>query len=271
MKLAAIQFSPKEGDVDNNLKRIERLVDKIAGAQLIVLPEICDIGYDLNKIKLLAQPFPNQSTDKLSELSRLYDVIIVAGLAEKRDDGIYNTAVVFDRKGKMIAKYDKTHLCPIPPIYEPAVFKAGSKILVGNLPGVKLGLTICYDIRFPEVYRRLALDGAEIIVHPTAFPRMRIEQLEMCLRARAIENQLFLISANHCGFNGGIELGGRSMIVGPDGDIRAKASETKEEIITATIDLGDITRSRKERPVFTQRRPELYQPNNFRKRRKTCL
>ncbi|PJA19720.1 MAG: carbon-nitrogen hydrolase, partial [Deltaproteobacteria bacterium CG_4_10_14_0_2_um_filter_43_8] len=100
--------------------------------------------------------------------------------------------------------------------------------------------------------------GAQIVVHPAAFPRERIDQLEVCLRARAIENQFFAVMANNCGTIGGAEFGGRSMMVGPAGDIKAKASETEEAVITATLDLSEMDLLRKEKPVLSKKRPELY-------------
>lgn len=264
-KIAAIQLRPRAGDLAENLQRIRMHVDMAArnGAQWILLPEVCDIGYDLGRIPDLAQPFPNAGTEALSELAAKHHVVIIAGLAERRDDRIFNTAVAFDASGKVCAQYDKVHLCPIPPINEPAVFTAGDTIHAFDVAGpdgavVRIGLSICYDIRFPELYRKLADDGAQIIFHPTAFPASRIEQLEVCQRARAIENQFFVVSANGCGFVGDVTLGGRSMIVGPDGDVRTQASRTDEGAITAAIDLNDITVARDQRPVFTQRRPALY-------------
>lgn len=261
IRISSVQFHPTVGDIDGNLKKIALMVNRAAkaGSKLVVLPEICDIGYELKAIAGHARTFPNESTETLSDIARSNNVAIVAGLAEKKSEGLFNASVVFDATGKIVAKYYKTHLCPIPPLNEPTVFKYGPFISdVTDVAGLKLGLTICYDIRFPEVYRKLAVAGAQVIANPSAFPRMRVEQLEICVRARAIENQIFMVSSNFCGTVGGLELGGRSMVVDPNGGILAKANETDEEIVTADVDLDEIERSRKERPVFTQRRTELY-------------
>lgn len=258
--VSAIQYNPVVGDIAGNLGRMADLVGRAVnqGAELVVLPEICDIGYDLDRIKDLAEGLPNRSSGRFCEIARDNKIILVAGMAERRRGSIYNTAVVFGPGGDIISVYDKTHLCPIPPIDEPGIFKPGSKISVIEVAGIRIGITICYDIRFPEVYRKIALDGAQIILHPTAFPRVRIEQLEICCRTRALENQLFIISADHCGFAGKIEMGGRSMIVGPEGDIRASANETEETIVLEIIDLADIDYFRKNRPIIFRRRPEIY-------------
>lgn len=260
LNIACIQFNARAGDIAHNLSKIERLVNDVAahGAKIIVLPEICDIGYEMSEIKRLAEKFPNRSTDLFSKLAQKNKVVITTGLAEKRSDGIYNAAATFDSSGKMVAVYHKTHLCKIPPFDESAELKPGSKIFVKEIEGIRLGFSICYDIRFPEIYRKLADEGAQIVLHPTAFPRLRIDQFEVCARARTIENQFFFASANFCGKVGSVELGGRSMIVAPNGLILKKASETDEEIVTAEVDLSEVERQRREVPVYTCRRPEIY-------------
>ena len=260
MKIAAIQFNAVAGEISRNLAKIEGLVNDAAArvANLIVLPEICDIGYEMGQVVKLAEAFPNRTTDFLGELARKNNVIITAGLAEKKIDGIYNAAVTFDTSGNVAAAYHKTHLCRIPPFDEPKVFRSGSKIFVKEVEGLKLGFSICFDIRFPEVYRKLATEGAQIVLHPTAFPRSRIEQFEICARARTIENQFFFVSANLCSHSGGVEFGGCSMIVAPNGLVLKKASEIEEDIVIAEVDLSEVERQRRDVPVYSCRRPELY-------------
>lgn len=258
--VAAVQFCPKAGAVDENLARIERFVADAAskGAALVVLPEICDLGYDLDVVAKEAQSFPNRSADFLAGLARSHKVVLVAGLAELRSGDIFNCAVVFDPAGDIVAKYDKTHLCPFAPADETKVFRAGDSIFVTEVCGVRLGVTICYDIRFPEIYRKLALSGAQVVVQPAAFAKNRTDQLEVCLRARAVENQIFMMAANCCKLIGQLSFGGRSMIVGPSGEVLAAASDTEEGVVYASIDLGEIDRIRRDLPVLSLRRPELY-------------
>lgn len=258
--VAAIQFHPIEGDRAENLRRLEPFIAQAVakGARLILLPETFDFGYDLDIIKRLSESFPNHSTATLSAMARQYNIAIIAGLPERRGKDLFNTALVFDTQGKVVAQYDKTHLCPIPPIDESACFTAGGSLVVTDILGIRLGITICYDIRFPEVYRKLALGGAQLIVHPTAFPLSRIEQFEILLRARAIENQLFILSANQCGKGSTLEFGGHSMMVGPSGEVLARAGDNEEMVILAAIDLDEIEQIRREKPVITKRRPELY-------------
>lgn len=258
--IASIQFAPKAGDIFNNLKIIEKRVGEAAkkGADFVVLPEICDIGYDLKIVKKYVAAIPNPSIKKLAMLAKENKVNIIAGLAEKRGNVLFNTAVLLDRTGRITAKYDKTHLCPFPSVEEHKIFRAGSRIFVKKVEGIKVGFSICYDIRFPEIYRKMALQGAEIIFHPTAFPLSRINTLVTCLCARTMENQFFMASANQCGRVGKALFGGSSMIIGPDGVVLAKAPKNKGAVISYRISLGDIQRSRKFHPVFSKRRPDIY-------------
>lgn len=260
LTVSAIQFNPKEGDLGFNLNKIGGLVGraKKEGAGLAVLPEISDIGYNFEEIKRHASKIPNVATNAISKIARENGISIVAGTAEKKDGGIYNVAILFNRSGALVAIYRKTHLCPIPPINETSFFKRGDEFVTADSDGYKLGMTICYDCRFPEIFRQLAIGGAQIVACPTAFPYSRIEELEICLKARAIENQYFIVSANHVGTNGQVKLGGRSMIIHPDGKILAQGALAEEEVVTAQIDLDDVAKTRLARPIFSERRTDLY-------------
>ncbi len=260
ISVAAVQFCPKPAQVQDNLRCLSGWITQAAdqGATLVVLPEVCDIGYEFDAIANLASTFPNESTAFFSDLSRKLHMTIVAGLAERRPDGIYNTAAVFGPNGQIAFQYDKSHLCPYQPLYEPDFFRAGTTIQTVDVAGVRLGVTICYDIRFPEIYRKLALDGAQIILHPSAFPLKRIDQLEVCARARAIENQVFVVTSNLCGRVDQGEYGGRSMGIGPAGEIRGQVSEQDEGVVVMRLDLAEIAAIRRELPVISMRREELY-------------
>lgn len=259
-KIACVQFLPKPGDIDHNLKKISLLVAKAAkaGADIVLLPEICEFGYDIPSIKRSASSSPNKTSRRLSSLAKEHNINIVAGVAEKRGKHIFNSAFIFNRKGRLTGKYDKTHLCGLHPFNEPKVFTKGKKIMVTALDGLKIGISICFDIRFPELYRKMALLGAQLVLHPTAFPFIRIDQFEACIKARAIENQFFIAGANYCGTPGRLKMGGTSLILGLNGETLAKASISKEEIIYADIDVSQVKAIRKERPVFLARRTDLY-------------
>ncbi|MBU4483910.1 carbon-nitrogen hydrolase family protein [bacterium] len=259
MNVTAIQFTPKDNDLKDNLAKIVRLVDKAAKNKpdLILLPEVSDTGYVLKNISELASEYPNESTNTMSSLAQKHSVIIVAGLLEKKEGKIYNNAVIFNRSGKMVAKYSKTHLCDIPPFNETAFVTPGNEIKVFEIEGVVIGLTICFDIRFPEIYRKLTLDGAQLILHQAAFPTIRVATLDAAVKMRAVENQVFVVSANYFGKHGGCKFAGHTQIVAPGGNI-IKMAKRKNQIISAKIDLAEVDRHRNAVPVFYRRREDLY-------------
>ena len=264
VKIAAVQFQPDANDFEKNLSKIISMTDKAlsSGAKIAILPEICDFAYDMKAMKLNFDKHAGEATSAISQLAKKHRALIAAGLADKRGDDFFNTCTLFDSTGAIAAKYDKNHLCVVPPYDEPLFFKYGEKIFTKEMQidgeKIKLGFSICFDIRFPELYRKLAAEGAELVIHPTAFPMMRIEQFEVCARARTIENQFFFAAANVCGTTGGVQLGGNSLILAPEGKIIARASRDCDETLFATIDTSEIAQSRKERPVYSCCRPEIY-------------
>jgi predicted amidohydrolase len=140
---------------------------------------------------------------------------------------------------------------------EDLFLKAGNKALLCDTSIGKMGVLICYDIRFPELARRLTLEGAEMLVVPAEWPHPRLDHWRTILKARAIENQLFVMAANRCGKQGMVRFCGNSMIVNPLGEVISEAGE-REEAITAEIDLSIVTKYRKDMPALKDRRPEVY-------------
>ncbi|HPK17104.1 MAG TPA: nitrilase-related carbon-nitrogen hydrolase, partial [Clostridia bacterium] len=181
--------------------------------------------------------------------------IVAGSVANRRDGRLYNTAYVFDRAGDCVASYDKTHL--FSPMGEDAAFARGGRLARFALDGARCSLVICYDLRFPELIRTLALDGLDILFVVSQWPERRIAHLSALARARAIENQAFVALCNSCGEAFGTKYGGRSAVVGPWGEILAEAAG-EEETIAAQIDLAALEGVRASIPVFRDRRGELY-------------
>ena len=168
---------------------------------------------------------------------------------------MYNTAYVFDRQGARLAAYDKTHL--FTPMGEHEHYAAGDHLTTFSLDGHKCGLLICYDLRFPELFRTLALQGVELLLLPAQWPAARRYHWETLTAARAIENQFFLAACNSCGTAGETVFGGASRILGPRGELLAAAG-AGEEIVTAALDFSVLAEVRNSINVFHDRRPELY-------------
>lgn len=252
---AAIQFDIKLGDTDSNLSYVLSEIERLSkeDVKLIVLPEMWSTGYAWRKLGKLSERTP----EILQELKKASGkgTVIIGSMPEKDGEEIYNTAYVID-SGKVTGKYRKIHL--FTPMKEDFFLKAGNEPLLCNTSVGKIGVLICYDVRFPELARRLTLEGAEILAVPAEWPHPRLDHWKTILKARAIENQLFVIAANRCGKQGMVRFCGNSMIINPWGKVISEAGE-KEETITAEIDLSLVAKYREEMPALKDRRPPVYQ------------
>ena len=218
MKISCVQMEMAFAAPEINFPKAAELVRRAAqeGADVIVLPETWNVGF-FPKENLLALADDDGARVKaeMGALAKELSVNLVAGsVALRRGDKVYNTAFVFDRGGKCIAAYDKTHL--FSPMGENEHFTAGSSRCRFTLDGVNCGLITCYDIRFPELTRAIALKGADVLFCVAQWPKVRMEHLNVLMRARAIENQMFLACCNSCGTAEGTRFGGGSAIIDPD-------------------------------------------------------
>lgn len=260
MKISMIQMDMRFGNPDYNFAHAKELIArgvKEEKPDIITLPETWNTGFfPRENLEDLCDNDGARVKEEIGSLAAEYGVNIVAGsVANVRDGEIYNTAYVFDRKGRCVAAYDKTHL--FSPMEEDAYFKKGTELCTLELEGVGCGLVICYDIRFCELIRAVALRGIEILFVVAQWPGIRAFHWETLNRARAIENQIFVSCTNSCGIAGETKYGGRSAMIDPWGETIKKAGET-EEIISAEIDLGCIQKIRDSIHVFHDRRPDLY-------------
>jgi predicted amidohydrolase len=255
IKAAAVQFNIALGDIEANLAHVRQELARLAGesVQLVVLPEMWATGFAYRQLTELAARTAGV-VEELTSLSRDYGMVIVGSLPEPHDNKVYNTAYVLDN-GVFRGKYRKIHLFSL--MQEDRSFDGGDSWLLAETSIGKVGVFICYDLRFPELARRLAVAGADILVVPGEWPKPRDEHWRALLRARAIENQLFVVAANCCGVVGKLDFFGMSMIIGPKGEILAEGGY-EEAAVTATIDLDDMAAWRAQIPCFQDRRPECY-------------
>ena len=193
----------------------------------------------------------------LSSLAKELSVNIVGGSVVRSDgEDVKNTCYVYSRSGELVASYDKTHL--FSPMDEDKYFKKGDHLSLFSLDGVKCGVIICYDIRFPELVRTMALKGMDVLFVVSQWPKVRTFHLRTLTTARAIENQMFVVCCNSCGTAGETVYGGNSAIIDPWGELLAAAGE-QEQQLTAQCALETLTQIRNTIPVFRDRRPALYQ------------
>ena len=259
MKVTCIQMDMRFASLEENFAKAERLIEEAAAQSpdLIVLPETWNTGfYPTENLCALADEDCAAVKARLGALAGKLGINLAAGsVANRRPDGVYNTACVFDREGSLVAEYDKTHL--FTPMHEDDYFRKGDHLCRFTLDGYPCGIVICYDIRFPELTRTLAVQGLDLLLVVSQWPRVRIPHLLALTRARAIENQTFVVCCNSCGTAGQTVYGGCSSIHDPWGETLALAGET-EQLLSADCDLSMLESIRSSIHVFRDRRPELY-------------
>jgi deaminated glutathione amidase len=267
--VSAIQINStqnKEENINKAISYIEKAAQ--AGAKLIVFPEY--MNYISSKQEALAQAetIPGPTTNLLAEKAKELNVFIHCGsmLEKYNDEKAYNTTVLINDKGEIEATYRKIHLFDLDvegvvTYKESDLIQPGEDTVTANTSIGKIGLSICYDVRFPELYRNLMLQGAEILTIPAAFNQNTgIHHWEPLLKARAIENQCYVIAPGQVGSYEGKPTFGSSMIIDPWGIVVARASDM-EGFITAEVKLEYVERLRQQLPCLANRKPELYKVN----------
>ena len=252
------QMKVKYGQVEENLAAAESLTAEAArrGSQLLVLPELWSTGYDLENAALYADDLDAGVFAEMSRLAAHHQIAVVGSILEQWGDAVVNSAAYYSADGRRLGVYRKIHLFRL--FDEHKWLGEGDAPAVLDLPWGKTALTICYDLRFPELYRRCAVEhGAKLIVVCAEWPLVRLAHWRTLLMARAIENQCFVVAVNACGETGGTVFGGHSMAVDPWGKIAVEAGES-EQLATVEIDLAEADRVRQTIPVFEDRRPQAY-------------
>ncbi len=266
LRAAVVQCAPHLGDVAANLAATLGQI-RLAGAEgcdLVVFPECALSGYmfkDADGARRCAEPVPGPSTDQLERVCAETGVHCVLGLLELDGELLRNTAVLVG-PGGLVGRYRKSHIAAVGA--DRFTVPGDEPYAVHDTPIGRIGLQICYDWRFPEITRVLALQGAEVIVHPTNSPAPARELAEFLTRARAAENAVFFLMANRCGTEAGTEFFGWSQIVDPAGRRLAEAGDGAA-VIVADLDL-ELARAKDREPepgayqvrLFSDRRPELY-------------
>ena len=227
MKISILQFKSELGNVEKNFDTARKLIDDAKSSDVIILPELWTTGYYPEPVENFADVDGKRTAEFICAASAKNNVNIIGGSIIAQVDGkIFNRCIVSNRHGKIVATYDKTHLFTFAD--EGKVFSAGKSFSTFELDGIKCGVAICYDLRFPEFIRKLALNGIEILFVPAAWSLKRLTPRQILTKARAIENQIFVVFANSAGI---------SEIVNPFGEVIAETS-ADEEILTAEVDLN---------------------------------
>ena len=260
-KIGIIQMNIEIGNPNANYNKVLSLLDKVMQGyekpKVLVLPELWTTGYAFDKIKDIASKEGKEPEIFLSKLSKKYGVWFAGGsIIASTPKGYVNRAQVINPNGKLVAVYDKVHLFGL--MNEDKYFINGKKISIFNIEGITSSCVICYDIRFCELIRKLALSGVKILFVSAEWPHPRLKHWRTLLMARAIENQMYIVACNRVGKSGKNVFFGHSMVIDPWGEVVAELIEEKEDILTVEIDLNIVEKIRNEIPTFKDRRPEIY-------------
>ena len=249
-------------DIQANLGRMKQLLAGIGTTDLIALPEVFAVRGSNDDYRGSAQSLSGPLMSFLSSVAHRHNAWVLAGsMVEHHDPAVYNTSVLINRRGEVVSSYRKIHLFEAElesgqTIRESDLWSPGSDPVMTDLEGWRCGMAICYDLRFPELFRRYSAQGAHVFFVPSNFTqRTGQDHWEILLRARAIENQCFVIAPDQCGTNPhtGIASHGNSMVISPWGDILARIDEG-EKAVTVTLDIHDLEKTRRTIPVLAHRK-----------------
>jgi predicted amidohydrolase len=250
LRVAAIQMEVASGEPRKNMVRAEAMLHDAAsrGAQAVLLPELWTSGYALEHFEEIARDCGETTLRFLQDTARRLNMAIVGGsFPTLGEDGVYSTCHVIGPDGSVLAAYSKEHLFPL--LSEPRYLRPGKPGGVSTTSLGKWATLICFDIRFPESARQLAYKGARVLWIPAEWPHPRLEHWRTLLRARAIENQLFVVAANRTGQGDNSNWCGHSVVIDPWGNILAEAEET-ETVLVADLEMGLVDEVRGRIPCF---------------------
>lgn len=257
MQVASIQLSVVENDKTATIDKALEDIRKTVGADLIVLPELWNIGFmSFDRYLSEAEDRNGPTLSTLRNAARDLKAHIHTGsFVEKEGGKLFNSSYLLSPQGEILANYRKIHLFGFNS-KETQILTHGSQVVVAETSLGKIGMATCYDLRFPEVFRRMVDKGAEFFLVCSAWPYPRLEHWIMLNRVRALENQCFLVSSNSVGMNGGSQFVGHSMMVNPWGIILASAGD-EEVVLRAELDLSEVRSARERFPALADRQEWL--------------
>ena len=255
-KIGVVQLDVGLGSINANMEKVMQYLRELSddGVSLVLLPEMVSCGFDNDALGTHAEKTP-EILAELSDFAKQNNMAVAGSFPEGEGDHVYNTLYLIDRDGQVKEGYRKLHLFRLTD--EHRYFSAGNRMVTVDTELGRIGLMICYDMRFPELARTLTLSDTSILLVPAQWPRARAVHWQTLLRARAIENQVFVLGANRTGADDDLIFPGLSAIIDPWGQVLAEAGDT-EGAIVAEIDMAEIARVRAQIPVMSDRRKDIY-------------
>jgi len=257
INISLAQMAFEFGNVEENLEIATDMIKQAANlkSDLILLPELWASGYDLSNWNRYAVPLQGGIFAEMSNLAKNNSIAIGSSLLERQGDRAFNTFVLFGNCGKTLGVYRKIHRFRL--LEEEKWLEAGNDLIVAETQWGNVGLSICYDLRFPEIFRLYAKHDVKLMLIVAEWPERRVVHWTKLLQARAIENQLFIAGVNKVGKSQGVKLGGFSAIVDPWGKPVIEGDDS-QGLLNHTIDLREADKARKYIPVLRDRRPDVY-------------
>ncbi|KOG85839.1 carbon-nitrogen family hydrolase [Streptomyces varsoviensis] len=251
--LIQIEVDPDES-VESRRVRAGSLVREQRGSDLVVLPELWPVGaFAFESFGTEAEPLEGPTFEAMSAAALDAGVWLHAGSIVERDpDGpLYNTSLIFSPDGELARTYRKIHRFGFDK-GEAVLMSAGDELVTLTLPETKVGVATCYDLRFPELFRALVDAGAQTLVIPAGWPARRRAHWSLLARARAVENQTYVLACGTAGTHAGVEQAGYSVVVDPWGEVLAEAGAA-EEVLTVDLDMARVAKTREEFPALKDR------------------
>jgi predicted amidohydrolase len=253
MRVTSIQVESADQSAAEARERVLGLIERARGSDLILLPELWPCGYfAFSRYAEASEPVDGPTIQALAAKAREIGAALFTGsFVERAECRLFNTCLLIDAAGEVVARYRKIHLFGYQS-EERRLLEPGRDVVVKDMPWGRAGFAICYDLRFPELFRQMIDLGAELFLIASAWPAVRLEPWLLLNRARALENQAFVFACNGAGSSSGVRLGGHSLFVDPSGKVIAEAGDG-EELLSADIDLGMVKDSRREFPALRDR------------------
>lgn len=255
VRVALVQMGIALGNPRGNYQTVTRLTEALKPTDIILLPELWSTGYDLINAARLAESDNGFTVQFMQELAQEHNAYVGGSILMQRQHGVCNTFVLVSPQGIVTATYDKAHLFRL--MQEDVYLSSGQQLVSTQTEFGPAGLAICYDLRFPEIFRRYADVPVDFTFLVAEWPLPRIEHWRTLIRARAIENQCYMLACNRVGKDTNNTFFGHSMVVDPWGEILLEA-DTTEGVFAVEVDTASIDAARAKIPVLTDRRKELY-------------
>lgn len=260
MRASLLQIAVDDDEsVNSRRQRVSSLVREVAERErsgLVVLPELWTTGaFAYESFAAEAEPLQGATYEVMAKAAREAGVWLHAGSIPERaaDGALYNTSLVFSPEGELAASYRKIHRFGFDK-GEAVLMGAGTELVAARTPEAVLGLATCYDLRFPELFRGLVDLGAEVFVVPAGWPARRRAHWSLFARARAVEDQVFVLACGTAGAHAGVPQAGASVVVDPWGEVLAEAGGAEEEVLTVDLDLAKVAETREQFPALKDRR-----------------